>query len=78
MNAFQNQKSEKQFLSDSSRRLIPVTSQLTACCMVTFHEVDFSEVQAGFIPFSLVILSINPDPFSQIMSNILTSVMRFF
>lgn len=63
MNAFQNQKSEKQFLSESPRRLILVISQLTACFVVTFHEVDFCAAQEGFIPLSLAILSINANPF---------------
>lgn len=61
MNVFQNQKSEKQFLSESPRRLILVTSQLTAYCMATLHEL--CAAHSGFIPRSLVILLINSDLF---------------
>lgn len=63
MNVFQNQKSEKQFLSESPRRLILVTSQLTAYCMATLHELALCAAHAGFIPRSLVILLINSDLF---------------
>lgn len=59
MNAFQNQKSENQFLSESPRRLILAISQLTVCCMGTLHELDLCVAQAGFSLCSLAILLIN-------------------
>lgn len=59
MNAFQNQKSENQFLSESPRRLILAISQLTVCCMGTLHKLDLCAAQAGFSPCSLAILLIN-------------------